>query len=91
MTKALIYKSVTLHTNCDFTFQLNNDEDKKMKVVLPNNGFGGVVILFMIVLIAMVSFCASFWLAGLIAPWWVSAPFALLTTLVTLLMVVKIN
>jgi hypothetical protein len=60
-----------------------------MKVILPNNGFGILLMLVAILLIVAVPFALTYWLVGLIAPWWVALPCSLLASLIAFLTTVK--
>lgn len=60
-----------------------------MKIKLPNNGFGVAIMLTAIALIGIVPFVLTLWLALKVAPWWVAAPIAISSSLITLLLTVK--
>lgn len=60
-----------------------------MKITLPNNGFGLVIMLIAIALLATVPFVLALWLALKVAPWWVATPVAIAASFVTLLVTVK--
>lgn len=60
-----------------------------MKILLPNNGFGQLLMLAAVLLIISVPFAITYWLVALIAPWWVSLPCSLLVSLLALLTTVK--
>lgn len=46
------------------------------KIILPNNTFGALVMLTLLVLLFFVPFTITLWLVGLIAPLWVAGPLA---------------
>lgn len=58
-------------------------------IELPNNSLGGVIMLCLITLSAMVPFAVVFWVALLVAPWWVALPVALAAGVVSLVKLVK--
>jgi len=60
-----------------------------MKITLPNNGFGQIIMLIAIALLAIVPFVLALWLTLKISPWWVATPIAIATSFVTLLLTVK--
>jgi hypothetical protein len=61
------------------------------QILLPNNAFGTIIMLFAILLVILVPLSVTGWLVSLVAPWWVAAPCALLVSLVIFLRVVKFN
>ena len=54
----------------------------KRKRLLPNNTFGALLMLALIVLIAVVPFVVTFWAVSLAAPWWVALPCSFLASLI---------
>ena len=48
-----------------------------MKVILPNNGFGQLVMLAAVLLTVTVPFAITYWLVSMVAPWWVAVPCSL--------------
>lgn len=58
-------------------------------IILPNNCFGMLVMLALICMIEIAAFCVTLWMVGLIAPWWVSVPSALLVAMLTFITIVK--
>lgn len=60
-----------------------------MKVTLPGNTFGAVIMLMMILCIVLVPLSIVAWLVSLIAPWWVATPCAIMSSLVTFVLTVK--
>lgn len=59
------------------------------KILLPNNGFGVLLMLLAIFTVITVPFVISYWLTSLIAPWWVSFPVSFAITLFVFLKCVK--
>ena len=59
------------------------------KIILPNNTFGVIIMLFLMLLVILVPLSVTGWLVSLIAPWWVAVPCALLASLVTSLVTIK--
>jgi len=60
-----------------------------MKILLPNNGFGALIMLAAVILVLTVPFTLTYWLVGLIAPWWVALPGSLLAALIAFVTTVK--
>lgn len=60
-----------------------------MKITLPNNSFGVVVMLTVIALVGIVPFVTVLWLTLKVAPWWVALPVSTAASLATLLLTVK--
>ena len=58
-------------------------------IELPNNSLGGAIMLCLITLSAMVPFAVVFWVASLVAPWWVALPVAITAGVVSLVALVK--
>jgi membrane protein YdbS with pleckstrin-like domain len=61
----------------------------KEKITLPNNAFGVVLMLSLIVLTFIVPFVLTLWALNFIAPLWVSLPVAFLVAIVTFARLVK--
>lgn len=59
------------------------------KITLPNNTFGRLLMLTIILLVILVPLAVVGWLVSLIAPWWVALPCALLAALTVFLVTVK--
>lgn len=60
-----------------------------MKITLPNNTFGALIMIAAILLWIIVSFTVPLWLTLMIAPWWVAVPVALLVALIAFITCVK--
>jgi len=60
-----------------------------MKILLPNNTFGAIIMLILMILVVFVPFTVSLWLTSMFAPWWVALPVSLLITLIVFVVVVK--
>lgn len=60
------------------TFNKEKKRTMKKKILLPNNGFGVLALLALLVLIPGVPLVLTLWLVGLVAPSWVAIPCALL-------------
>jgi len=58
-------------------------------IELPNNSLGFAIMLCLITLSAMVPFAVVFWVASLVAPWWVALPAAIAAGVVSLVKLVK--
>lgn len=58
------------------------------KIILPNNAFGCLILLAVLMLIFAVPFCVVFWLVSLVAPWWVSCPLAVAAGMISFLILV---
>lgn len=58
-------------------------------ILHPNNNFGCAIMFSAVVLVAVVPFVVIFWLASLVAPWWVAVPVALLVSAATFVKLVK--
>jgi len=58
-------------------------------IELPNNSLGFAIMLCLITLSAMVPFAVVFWVASLVAPWWVALPAAIAAGVVSLVALVK--
>jgi hypothetical protein len=58
-------------------------------ILLPNNNFGCAIFCLFLVLLAVVPFVVTFWLASLISPWWVAVPVAILVAAATFVKLVK--
>lgn len=56
-----------------------------MKITLPNNGLGVLLMLALVLLIIVVPFTLVLWLVSLIAPWWVALPLGLAASLLAFL------
>ena len=54
----------------------------KTKIILPNNTFGLVIMLILLVLVLLVPFTLTLWLVLKFAPWWVAVPLALSASLI---------
>jgi hypothetical protein len=59
------------------------------KILLPNNNFGGCIMLLLMFLVFTVPFTLTAWLVLRVAPWYVAGPSALLVAMVVFLAVVK--
>ena len=60
-----------------------------MKILLPDNGFGYLLMVALVLAIISVPLVVVGWLVSLIAPWWVAVPCALASSLVAFLVTVK--
>ncbi len=60
-----------------------------MKILLPNNNFGAIIMLLFIVLIIVVPFATMVWAVSLAAPWWVAWPIAMLVSLIAFVTLIK--
>ena len=60
-----------------------------MKIMLPNNNFGLLIMLVLIVMAAVVPFVVALWLSMKVAPLWVALPVAVSASIVSLLLVVR--
>jgi hypothetical protein len=61
----------------------------KKEILLPNNTFGALIMLSLMLLIFAVPLCLTIWLVSLVAPWWVYFPCGLFVALVATLFLVK--
>ena len=58
-------------------------------IILPNNGFGFIVMLCLMALAAIVPFVVVLWLMLEFAPWWVAIPVAFAAAVVSFFKLVK--
>jgi hypothetical protein len=58
-------------------------------IILPNNGFGFIVMLCLMALAAIVPFVVVLWLMLEFAPWWVAIPVAIAASMVFFSKLVK--
>ena len=58
-------------------------------IELPNSSIGGAIVLCLIAISAIVPFAVAFWVASLVAPWWVALPVALAAGVVSFVKLVK--
>lgn len=60
-----------------------------MKIELPNNNFGAIIMLILILLTFLVPFTLVLWLVGLFAPLYVTLPLAFLAGMLSFITSVK--
>jgi hypothetical protein len=60
-----------------------------MKIILPNNNFGAILMLLFVILIIVVPFVIMVWAVSLAAPWWVAWPVGMLVSLICFVALVK--
>ena len=58
-------------------------------IILPNNGFGFIVMLCLMALAAIVPFVVVLWLMLEFSPWWVAIPVAIAASMVSFSKLVK--
>jgi hypothetical protein len=60
-----------------------------MKILLPDNAFGYILMIALVLAIIFVPLVVVGWLVSLVAPWWVAVPCALSSSLAVFLVTVK--